>query len=294
MRVDVLLDTFGARWDEVAAGAAAAERAGLDGVWVNDHLAGGVEASPHVLECWTVLSALAASVPRLALGPLVLNVANRDPAVLAVMAATLQEVSDGRLHLGLGAGGGPGTTYAREQEALGRPVPPDRERREVLERAVHVLHQVWSGAVAPAAGFLRPDPVPPVIVAGFGPKVATLAGRLADGLCAPIGARFAELVATARVARAAAGRDPGSLIVVGSTGSVPRRRDTVVDLGIDRLIVAVDRPYEAAITRVREVTPPVSRRTASPGRGPSRGGPAPGSMSDRRRSATSLTDTPPR
>jgi alkanesulfonate monooxygenase SsuD/methylene tetrahydromethanopterin reductase-like flavin-dependent oxidoreductase (luciferase family) len=252
VRVDVLLDTFGARWDEIAAGTEAAERAGLDGVWINDHLAGAVHAATHVLECWTVLSAIAASVPRVALGPLVLNVANRDPAVVAVMAATLQEVSGGRLHLGLGAGGGPGTTYAAEQELLGRPVAPDRERRSAVASAIAVLHKVWSDTGEPATGFLRPEPAPPVIVAGNGPKMAALAGRAGDGFCAPLGPRFADLVAAARAARAAAGRDPETLIVIGSTGSVPRDRDMVVGLALDRLIIAVDRPYGDVIARIRD------------------------------------------
>ena len=104
MRVDVLLETFGTSWPEVRNGAQAAEQAGFDGVWLNDHLAGSVQGSSQVLECWTVLSALAASVPRITIGSLVLNVANRDPFTLAVMAATLQHVSGGRLILGLGAG----------------------------------------------------------------------------------------------------------------------------------------------------------------------------------------------
>src|ERR1700704_4951287 len=116
MQVDVLVDAFGARWGDLRDAARAAEAAGLDGVWLNDHLAGSVEGRPHVLECWTILSALAAETTRVAIGPLVLNVANRDPGTLAVMAATLQHVSDGRLLLGLGAGGGRDTPYAAEQQ----------------------------------------------------------------------------------------------------------------------------------------------------------------------------------
>jgi alkanesulfonate monooxygenase SsuD/methylene tetrahydromethanopterin reductase-like flavin-dependent oxidoreductase (luciferase family) len=255
VRVDVLLDSFGVRWADVLAGAQAAERAGLDGVWINDHLAGGVHETSHVLECWTVLASIAASVPRLALGPLVLNVANRHPAVLAVMAATLQEVSGGRLLLGLGAGGRPGTKYAVEQEALGLPARTDPQRRQAVEQAIEVVHRVWSGAAGPASGFLRPDPVPPVIVAAFGPKMAALAGRMADGLCAPLGPDFARLVTTAREARASNGHDPSTFVVIGSTGSVPRRPDAVLGLGIDRLVVAVDPPDHDAITRLRDVIP---------------------------------------
>src|SRR6516225_7994775 len=139
MRVDLLLETFGTRWPELREGALAAERAGFDGVWLNDHLAGSVEGARHVLECWTSLSALAAVVPRIAVGPLVLNGANRDPGTLAVMAATLQEVSGGRLLLGLGAGARAGTPYASEQAALGRPVLSDPDRRVLVERTITVL-----------------------------------------------------------------------------------------------------------------------------------------------------------
>src|SRR4029078_9841185 len=102
---------------------------GFDGVWLYDHLAGSVHGAPHVLECWTVLSALPAAFRRLTVGSLVLNVANRDAGTLAVMAATLQEVSGGRLLLGVGAGGGAGTPYAKEQQAFGRPVLGDVARR---------------------------------------------------------------------------------------------------------------------------------------------------------------------
>ena len=121
------------------AGAVAAEAAGLDGVWLYDHLAGSVHGASRVLECWTTLTALAASVPRIAIGPMVLNVANRDAGTLAVMAATLQEVSGGRLLLGLGAGGGVGTPYAAEQLALGRAVPGDVTRRRWVDEAVTML-----------------------------------------------------------------------------------------------------------------------------------------------------------
>ena len=123
MLVDVLFDSFGVTWDDLRDGAVAAEQAGFDGLWLNDHLAGSVHGARRVVECWTALTAIAATVPRVTVGPLVLNVANRDPGTLAVMAATLQEVSGGRLLLGIGAGGGTDTPYAAEQHALGRTVP---------------------------------------------------------------------------------------------------------------------------------------------------------------------------
>src|SRR4029078_9537777 len=128
---------------------------GFDGVWLYDHLAGSVHGAPHVLECWTVLSALPAAFRRLTVGSLVLNVANRDAGTLAVMAATLQEVSGGRLLLGLGAGGGRDTPYSAEQLALGRVVPGARTRRRWVEDAVGRVRDVWTGASGGAAGFLK-------------------------------------------------------------------------------------------------------------------------------------------
>ena len=139
MRIDVLFDPFGGRWDDLQAATALAEREGFAGVWLYDHLAGSVHRAPHVLECWTTMTALAASVPRLEVGSLVLNAANRAPATLAVAAATFQEVSGGRLLLGIGAGGGHGTPYAAEQLALGRPVPGDAARRRSVEDAIETL-----------------------------------------------------------------------------------------------------------------------------------------------------------
>ena len=86
------------------------ESAGYDGVAIWDHFVSrGVRRDP-VLECWTTLAALAGSTSRLRLMTFVLNVMNRPPSVVARMAATLQEVSGGRLVLGIGIGGHPAPT----------------------------------------------------------------------------------------------------------------------------------------------------------------------------------------
>jgi alkanesulfonate monooxygenase SsuD/methylene tetrahydromethanopterin reductase-like flavin-dependent oxidoreductase (luciferase family) len=248
VRVDVLLDAFEGRWDELREAGLAAEAAGLDGIWLNDHLAGSSEGRRHVLECWTVLTALAVSVPRVTIGPLVLNVANRDPGTLAVMASTLQHVSGGRLLLGVGAGAGPGSLYADEQTALGRRARSDPDRRDDLERAVATLRSVWTGRVPPAGGFLRPDPAVPVFVAGFGPKMAALAGRVGDGLCAPAGPRLASLVAAARAAHA--DRPEGAFVVAATLPSVPDSLRPWLDAGVDRLIVSLGSPYLDGIERL--------------------------------------------
>lgn len=250
MQVDVLFDPFRGTWDDLRDAARLAEEAGLDGVWLYDHLAGSVHRAPHVLECWTVLTAVAATVPRLAVGSLVLNVANRPAGTLAVMAATLQHISGGRLLLGIGAGGGPSTPYAAEQRALGRAVPGAAARRAAVEDAVTTLRQVWSGSVGEAHGFLRPDPEPPVIVGGFGPEMAALAGRVGDGINAPPGPHLAGLVATARDACAAAGRDPDAFLVTTSAPADPGALDRLAASGVDRAILMVHPPYVDGTSRL--------------------------------------------
>ena len=251
MKLDLLLDPFGARWDDVRRVAGAAEEAGVDGLWTWDHLAGSVHGADRVLECWTVLSALAAVTERVALGPLVLNVGNRRPGVLAVMAATLQEVSGGRLLLGLGAGGGADTPYGAEHRFLGQPSPPDAERRQQVRDAVGTVRQVWTGTAPGASGFLRPDPPPPVVIAGFGPKMAALAGEVGDGFNTAAGQpRLAELVDTARTSHSAGPRAAAPFTTTAFAGLDPRwyraggpGRRRLEEAGVDRLILLTAPPY---------------------------------------------------
>jgi alkanesulfonate monooxygenase SsuD/methylene tetrahydromethanopterin reductase-like flavin-dependent oxidoreductase (luciferase family) len=250
MKIDLLFDPFGARWLDVREAATAAEGEGFDGVWLYDHLAGSVHRQDRVLEAWTTLTAIAATVPRIAIGPMVLNVANRPAGTLGVMAATLQEVSGGRLLLGLGAGGGRETPYAAEQEAFDRPVPDDVARRQAVEAAAVTLRAVWSGTVSGVGGFLRPDPPPPIIVGGFGPKMAELAGRVADGLNLPGGPQLARLLEIAREARRAAGRDRSGFIVTVSSDLRPQALERLEGLGVDRVVAFVGAPSADQVRRL--------------------------------------------
>src|SRR5438034_9206520 len=132
-----------ARYRDMRAAALAAEESGFDGLWTWDHLRDPDGAGePGVPEAWTVLTALAEVTRRIALGPLVLNVANRHPGVLANMAATLQAVSGGRLLLGLGAGGSRGTPYAAEQAAIGQSGERNKIRAEHVVQAIGANHQL--------------------------------------------------------------------------------------------------------------------------------------------------------
>jgi alkanesulfonate monooxygenase SsuD/methylene tetrahydromethanopterin reductase-like flavin-dependent oxidoreductase (luciferase family) len=129
------------------------------------------------LECWTTLSALAAVTDRIRLTPLVLANTYRPPALLAKMASTLDVISQGRLELGVGAGGG------RDDHRLsGLPFPPTAERVEMLEEAVEVIKKLWSedGAAYQGryysldGGANNPKPVqhphPPVLIGGHGER----------------------------------------------------------------------------------------------------------------------------
>lgn len=246
--------------------ARAAETAGFSGLWTWDHLAGDVHRSKWVMESWTLLSALAGVVGDMTVGPLVLNVANRHPALVATMSATLQEITGGRVILGLGAGGGPRSPYAAEQHALGRDVAADPVRRDRLVEAVEVIRRVWTGATStfdgrhyrlrPATGFPRPSPAPPIVIGALGPKMAELAGRVGDGVnLQAFHPRLDDLVATARRAFAERGGVPQSLLVTAYAGldepwlnHRSAERSRLTRLGVDRLILVVDCSHE-----VREI-----------------------------------------
>jgi alkanesulfonate monooxygenase SsuD/methylene tetrahydromethanopterin reductase-like flavin-dependent oxidoreductase (luciferase family) len=263
LKIDVLLIPMSARWTDMRAAALAVEAAGFDGLWTWDHLRDPDDASgPGVPEAMTALTALAEVTRRVTLGPLVLNVANRHPGVLANMAATLQAVSGGRFLLGIGAGGSRRTPYAVEQEALGQSVDADAARAQRVAEAIDVMRRLWSGdrtsfagtsyRLERPSGFLRPDPAPPIIVGGFGPRMAAIAGRHADGFnTQALHPRLADLVRVARDERTAAGRDAASFMVTVFAGMDERwlrpdsrARQSLDRLGVARLILLVSPPFD--------------------------------------------------
>lgn len=147
-----------------------AERLGYDGASLYDVL------SPPCLECWTTLTALTAATSRLEAVPLVLAQSYRHPGVLAKMAATLDVVSEGRLVLGLGAGGAEGDHRAYGIEWL-----PTPERVTRLEDGVRITRFLWSGrpgaittphfGTITGPGFPVPtSPGPPILIGGHGER----------------------------------------------------------------------------------------------------------------------------
>lgn len=195
--------------------ARAAERAGFDGVWTYDHLSGAVLDGSSIPEVWTTLGAIGAATSRVTVGPLVANATTRHPAALAVAAATLQQITEGRAMLGLGAGAGPESPFADELTMLGVEAKSAATRRAIVEEVIGVIRHLWRGdadlvgqhfSLHDASGFIRPDPPPAIIVGANGPKMAALAGRTSDGVnFRSSDEALEDLVATARAA--ANGRD---------------------------------------------------------------------------------------
>lgn len=207
---------------EIVALARDAEAVGLDALWVYDHLLAKEESGAVTgpWEAWTLLTALATATDRVRLGTLVSCTSFRHPAVLAKMAHTLQEISGGRLVLGLGAG-----WHQPEYHAFGFPFDHRVSRfEEAIEIIVTLLrdgrasftgkyYQVHDCVLLPplSAGPTRT----PVLVGTRGERMLRLTARWADswngawyGL--PDG-RFTEARDKVHAACAAEDRDPSTL-----------------------------------------------------------------------------------
>jgi alkanesulfonate monooxygenase SsuD/methylene tetrahydromethanopterin reductase-like flavin-dependent oxidoreductase (luciferase family) len=174
------------RWTDILAMAQTAEDIGFDALWVSDHIGFGDPEGEWrgAWESWTLLSALAASTRRVGLGPYVLAVPLRNPALLAKMAETLDEVSGSRLILGLGAGW-------NEPEFTSYGIPfDDRFRRfedglRVITDMLRTGRSTLDGrTVRTRSARLEPrGPRPngmPVMVGANGPRMLRLTAELAD------------------------------------------------------------------------------------------------------------------
>jgi probable F420-dependent oxidoreductase len=173
--------------ERLPAKAQAYEDAGADSLWVSDGMFRPAQAEafiPPVLDAMTALAALAAVTSRVGLGTSVVVAAQWPPALFAQIATTLDQLSGGRLLLGLGAG------WERVQlEANGVPF---QRRGARLEEIIEALRHLWSGSRAAFEGSFYRIPAlrvapslrsggPPLLVGGRTPSGLRRAARLGDG-----------------------------------------------------------------------------------------------------------------
>ena len=196
------------------------DAAGYPSIWSWDHFVGRGDPTVPDVEQWTVLSAVAGATSRIGLGTFVTNVMNRHPALLARMAGTVQELSGGRLTLGIGIGGG-----KKEHDAYGIAFPEPAERARHLEEAVAVIRALWTGGPASYHGDFYtltdavahpiPNPVPRIVIGAESPPGVQLAARIGDGW-APEDAVYDQLRSAYLDGLAAAGKRREDMhIVVG-------------------------------------------------------------------------------
>jgi F420-dependent oxidoreductase-like protein len=218
---------MGAGYDDQLRLARAAEAAGYDAFFRSDHflVMGGASGEPGPTDSWVTLGALARETSRIRLGTLVTSATFRLPGPLAIAVAQVDDMSRGRVELGLGSG-----WFAAEHEAYGIPFPGVRERFDRLTEQLEIITGLWgtlpgerfsyTGAhytIVNSPALPKPvqQPHPPVIVGGHGPKrTPALAARFASEANVPfvgmdaVAAQFARVDAACREI----GRDPDELV----------------------------------------------------------------------------------
>ena len=229
-----------ARWTDLLAMARTAEAAGFDSLWVADHLIFRFEGEEPrgPWECWSLLAALAAVTDRVEIGPLVSCTSFRNPALLAKIADTVDEISGGRLILGLGAG-----WHEPEYDAFGYPFD---HRVSRFEEALTIIRTLLRDGAIDFQGTyyeardceLRPrgprPQGPPIMIGTTGERMLKLTARHADIWNAwgrSDASQIPELRAKVDAACAAVGRDPATLertvsVLVDLPGKAGRVRAT--------------------------------------------------------------------
>jgi F420-dependent oxidoreductase-like protein len=216
----------GARYQQLLDVARATEAGGFDALFRSDHyLAMGGDGLPGPTDAWLTLAGLARETSRIRLGTLVTSATFRLPGILAIKVAQVDDMSGGRVELGLGAG-----WYDGEHTAYGIPFPPVGERFERLEEQLDIITGLWTTPLGETFSFdgthyqladspALPKPVqqphPPIIIGGGGPKrTPRLAATYGDEFNLPFssladtGAQFDRV----RAACEDRDRDPASLV----------------------------------------------------------------------------------
>ena len=179
----------GFSYDELVELARATERKGLESFWVSDHFFGGEGfVDRDCLEAWTLLAALSRDTQRIRLGCLVTAAQYRNPALLAKIVASVDQMSGGRIEFGIGAG-----WKENEYRAYGIPFDDPGARVTQMNETIRICTALWTQERATFAGkYYRVEdavcapkpkqrPHPPIWVGGRGPRVMRSAVRYADG-----------------------------------------------------------------------------------------------------------------
>jgi F420-dependent oxidoreductase-like protein len=217
----------GATYDTLLRLAKTTEEAGFDAFYRSDHYLkmGDVSGLPGPTDAWITLAGLARETSRIRLGTLVTAATFRLPGPLAISVATVDQMSGGRVDLGLGTG-----WFDAEHSAYGIPFPAVKERFERLEEQLEIITGLWETPVGETYSFAGdhyrlsdapalPKPVqqprPPILIGGTGPsRTPRLAARYADEFNVPFRSLEETRLGIERVAAAcsAVGRKPESMV----------------------------------------------------------------------------------
>jgi alkanesulfonate monooxygenase SsuD/methylene tetrahydromethanopterin reductase-like flavin-dependent oxidoreductase (luciferase family) len=293
------LDGQTVRYRDVLALTQAAEQIGLDSLWLADHLLARMPNEPEqgVWDVFTFLSALAVQTQKILLGPLVACTSFRNPGLLAKIAVGLDELSEGRFILGLGAG-----WHEPEYTAFGYPFDHRAARfEEALQIIVPLLREGkvdFQGQYYSAPDcFLRPrgpsPKGPPIWIGAWKARMLHLTARYADGFntvwhewpagavpqldafrqaCAEVGrdpataeltvGTFADLFAPGEASKNEARIDDEKHIA-GSAEEVAEALAGFADIGTQHLIVILDPPDLRGIERFARVVELLDQRLRS-------------------------------
>src|SRR5256712_8934695 len=248
---------FGFSYADVVGIAREAETAGFRALWVSDHLFLGADAvATDCLEAWSLLAALAVDTKKIRLGPMVTSQSYRNPALLAKIAAGIDQMSGGRLEFGVGAG-----WKEVEDKAYGYEFPDAPTRVTQLVETLEICTRLWKEPRATYRGkhyriedaLCSPKPLQtplPIWIGGTKPRVMRVAAKYAQWFnmsnpSDPVEPRIAELNTTLPEACKAVGRDPAtlkrSLFIQVLTAPTRREVDEIAgQLGSRRKVSAAD------------------------------------------------------
>lgn len=247
----------GATYDDLLAVALATEEQGFGAFFRSDHylVMGGGDGLPGPTDAWTTLAGLARDTSTIRLGTLMTSATFRHPGVLAIQVAQVDQMSGGRVEIGLGAG-----WFAEEHEAYGIPFPSTGERFDRFEEQLAILTGLWETPTgkrfsfagehytltdSPALPKPTQTPRPPVLVGGHGRRrTPALAARYADEFNLPFTLPEEHRAKYDRVRAACEeiGRDPDDLtyssalvVCCGRDEAEIRRRAEAIGRDVDDL-----------------------------------------------------------